>query len=148
MDKSSTNNLMNILKSTKPSEIGEFIEKSQSSESAFSSYMRTLFKEKEIKQSEIFNKIGISYGYGYKIISGEKHTNNRDLIIEICLSASFSLSETQHALKLYKMSELYPKIPRDAVFIIAFNQKITDLDEVNELLKTHGLETLYHLNAR
>ena len=44
------------------------------------------------------------------------------------------------------MAPLYAKIPRDAVLMIAFNTKITDVFEVNNLLSEHEMEELSHFN--
>ena len=134
---------MNVLKSAKPSDIAEFLDENPEDEKAFSSYMREMFKKKGIRQQEVFTRMGISYGYGYKLISGEKKTRQRDLIIELCLCSGFTLDEAQKALKLYGMAALYPKTARDSVLIIALNQEICDIAEADKLLKEHGFEELY-----
>ena len=143
-----TDDLMNVLKSAKPSDIAEFLDENPEDEKAFSSYMREMFKKKGIRQQEVFTRMGISYGYGYKLISGEKKTRQRDLIIELCLCAGFTLEEAQRALRLYGMASLYPKKPRDAVLIIAFNQGISDIGEVDKLLNEHGMDELYKCAER
>lgn len=139
---------MNVLKSAKPSDIAEFLDENPEDEKAFSSYMREMFKKKGIRQQEVFTRMGISYGYGYKLISGEKKTRQRDLIIELCLCSGFTLDEAQKALKLYGMAALYPKKPRDTVLIIAFNQEIYDIIETDKLLKDHGMDELYKCTER
>lgn len=53
-----------------------------------------------------------------------------------------SLKETQRALELYGLPPLYPKKVRDAILIIAINRSIGSVDEVNEILETHGEPTL------
>ena len=134
---------MNVLKSVKPEELPAFFEKNQAQERSFSAYMRAMFRKKNVRQQDIFTRMNISYGYGYKLISGEKRTRQRDIIIEICLCAGFSLEEAQKALKIYGMAQLYPKTPRDAVFIIAFNNQVYDPGEVDALLEKYGFEKLY-----
>ena len=140
---SSTDNLMNVLKSAKPEELSAFFEENQAAEGSFSAYMRAMFRKKNVRQQDIFTRMNISYGYGYKLISGEKRTRQRDIIIEICLCAGFSLEEAQKALKAYGMAQLYPKTARDAVFIIAFNNQVYDPGEVDDLLEKYGFEKLY-----
>ena len=108
----------------------------------FSVYFKELFREKKITQQEVFLKADIPERYGYKLLSGEKKTRQRDIIIRICYAATFTLQETQRALKKYGMSELYAKIPRDALIMIAFNERPGGIIEVNELLKKNGLEPL------
>ena len=53
-----------------------------------------------------------------------------------------TLEETQRALTLYGMAPLYPRIPRDAVLMIAFNKRCGSILEVNALLASHKLPTL------
>lgn len=109
----------------------------------FAAYMRMMFQNKKLKQQDVFLAADISEGYGYKLISEEKHTVQRDVIIKICLAARFKLKETQRALQLYGMSPLYARVPRDAVFIIAFNRGIYNTAEVDDMLRQHKMETLY-----
>ena len=52
------------------------------------------------------------------------------------------LEETQKALKLYRMPELYAKIPRDAMIMIAFNERPGSIIDVNSFLKNNGMEIL------
>ena len=59
--------------------------------------------------------------YGYKLISEEKRTKQRDIILRLCYAAHFTLEETQKALKMYDMPMLYSKVKRDALLMIVFN---------------------------
>jgi hypothetical protein len=92
-------------------------------EDAFSTYVKDLIKSRGLTQQNVFLKADIPERYGYKILSGEKHTRQRDIILRICYAADFSTDETQKALKKYKMPQLYPKIPRDALLMIIFNER-------------------------
>ena len=62
--------------------------------------------------------------------------------MRICYAAHFTLEETQRALRKYEMPELYAKIPRDALLMIAFNKRPGNILEVNELLKNNGFDSL------
>ena len=64
------------------------------------------------------------------------------MILRICYAAELNLTETQRALKKYEMPELYPKIPRDALLMIAFNKRPGSILEVNAFLKKNGFEPL------
>lgn len=75
-------------------------------------------------------------------ISGEKHTKQRDVIVRICYAAEFTLSETQRAFRKYGMAELYAKDERDALIMIAFNERPGSIIDVNTMLKSHGLQPL------
>ena len=72
----------------------------------------------------------------------EKHTRDRDLILRLCIAGHFSLDETNRALKLYGMSELYAKEKRDACIIVAVNNRIYDLYDIDEMLSKRGLKKI------
>lgn len=109
---------------------------------SFTVYMKDIFREKNFTQQMVFLKADIPERYGYKLLSGEKRTRQRDIILRICYAAEMSLEETQRALKKYQMPELYAKIPRDALLMIIFNEHPGNIIEVNEILKEHGMESL------
>ena len=141
-----TNTLTEILKETTPDSIEEYFSDNSdellASDRPFAAYMRSCFKARGILQQEVFANADISEGYGYKIISEEKHTRQRDTVLRLCLGAGFSLDETQRALKIYGMSPLYPRMARDAVLIVAINSGIVKIDEVNDMLVQHGEQPL------
>ena len=111
-------------------------------EYAFASYMRQIFKEKGVSQQEIFLYADIPERYGYKLISQEKHTKQRDIILRICYSAGMTIEETQKALRLYGMPELYVEYPRDALLMVIFKDRPGDIIMVNSILKKNGMEPL------
>ncbi len=104
----------------------------------FAQYMRMRCKEKGILQQTLFLRADIPENYGYKLISGEKHTRRRDVILRLCLAAAFSVKETDEALTLYGMAPLHPRIPRDAVLIAAIGNRMYEIEAVDELLRTCG----------
>ncbi len=112
------------------------------SEKAFSSYMRELIRKKGIRQQDVFLLADIPERYGYKLISEEKHTRQRDVILRICYAAGFSLAETQKALRIYGMPELYARQKRDALLMIAFNEHTGSIIEVNAFLKENDMAPL------
>ena len=109
----------------------------------FADYMRRKFREKGIRQQDIFLAADISENYGYKLISEEKHTSQRDMILRICLAARFDREETQEALILYGIAPLYIRIPRDMVFLAEIHNRLFDIYRVNELLSACGLPLLF-----
>lgn len=144
--KKTTGTLTNILKRTKPEKVEEYLEENAnelfSGEKPFSVYMRNMIREKGIRLLDVFLRADISEGYGYKLISGEKHTRQRDVILKLCLGAGFTLEEAQRALKIYGMSPLYARLSRDAVLISAVSSGVTDIAEVNRLLARNGQSLL------
>ena len=105
----------------------------------FTDYMRAKFREKDISQQNVFVAADLPERYGYKLISGEKHTEKRDTILRICLAAEFRLEETQEALVLYGMAPLHDRIPRDMAFIVAFNCRVYDIHDVDAILRENDL---------
>lgn len=139
-----TDTLMDILKSSGPSEVKDYMNDIFSEgEVTFPNYIDFLLKEKHLKRQDVLIKANLPQKYGYKVLTGEAHTSDRDKIIRICFSMEMSLKETQRALKLYGMSELYPKIKRDVLLIFAIGKKIYNIDQVNELLLTENEVPLY-----
>ncbi len=141
-----TNTLGSILKNTKPEELSGYLEENGdsliSSERPFSDYFRACLRAKGLQQQEVFINADISESYGYKLISGEKRTRQRDMLLRLCIGARLSLEETQRALMIYGFSPLYPRLPRDAALTVAINSGARDLSEVNELLRSNGMEPL------
>lgn len=105
-------------------------------------YMKDLLKKRAITQQVVFLRADIPERYGYKLLSGEKRTRQRDVILRICYAAELSLEETQRALKKYDMPALYPKVPRDAFLMILFNERPGNIIEINELLKKNEMDPL------
>lgn len=88
-------------------------------QNAFSEYIKDLLKEKRITQQMVFLKADIPEKYGYKLLSGEKHTRQRDIILRICYAAELTLEQTQRALRKYEMPQLYAK-SREMLFLCLF----------------------------
>lgn len=141
-----TNTLTAVLRKANPERLDAFFEENRdeliSGQRPFARYMRACLKEKGLSQQEVFIRADLSEGYGYKIISEEKHTHQRDTILRLCFGARFSLEETQRALRIYGMSPLYARVPRDAALIAAFGSRLTDLADVNELLRKNRFDPL------
>jgi len=140
------NTLEERLKGLRMQDIEQFLEDNKKEmlkeERAFADYMRAKIKEKGLSQQDVFLKADIPERYGYKLISQEKHTKQRDIIIRICYAAGFTLEETQRALHLYQMPELFPKFARDAMIMVAINDRPGSIIELNMMLKRNGMEPL------
>jgi len=145
MNKKTTEELENALGNIHVKNFDTFLSDSEeliNDEKAFATYMHQLINAKKLKQQDIFLEADISERYGYKLLSEEKHTRQRDVILRICYVSELTLQETQKALRLYKMPELYARIPRDALIMAIFNERPGNIIEVNMLLKQHGFEVL------
>ena len=146
MQQKPTTELNNLLKNMKTDQLEGYLKNNEKymadEKKAFYYYMRDVLDEKNIKLKDVYSFAGVTESYGSKILTMEKHTVNRDLIIRFCIAGHFNWDETNRALKLYGMNELYAKDPRDAVLIVAINNRKYDLYDVDELLLAHGFEKL------
>ena len=146
MNEKSTIELEQVLRSKHARDFKQFCDSNREcvipEDKPFVEYFKLLFKEKGITQQTVFLKADIPERYGYKLLSSEKHTKQRDVILRICYAAEFTLTETQRALKKYGMPELYAKISRDALLMIMFNERPGSIADVNEVLQKHGMDPL------
>jgi hypothetical protein len=146
MNEKNTGDLEKVLGSTHVDDFDRYIDENQdsmmSSGDDFYIYIKELLHQKNISQQLTFLKADIPEKYGYKLLSGEKRTRQRDVILRICYAAELTLDETQRALKKYGLPELYAKIPRDAFLMVVFNERPGSIIDVNALLKEKGLDTL------
>lgn len=146
MEEKTTDELDKILGSTHAKNLSEFFKDNKESmiedERYFSTYMKEIMKKNNLLLQEVFLNADIPERYGYKLLSGEKHTKQRDVILRICYAARLTLPETQKALKIYKMPELYSRVPRDAALMVCFNERPGSILEVNTFLMKNHLDPL------
>ena len=145
MAEKNTDDLELVLGKTHISNFEKYLSDNKESvmgDEAFSVYVKELFHEKKISQQMVFLKADIPERYGYKLLSGEKRTRQRDIILRICYAAEFSMEETQRALSKYGMPRLYAKDPRDALIMIIFNDRPGSVIDVNEVLRAGGFDAL------
>ena len=140
-----TTDLENVLKTASPLQVQEYINAEfAGGEPSFVSYIDALLALKGLKRQDVLIRANLPQKYGYKLLTGESHTSNRDKILRICFSMEMSLTETQRALKLYGFSELYAKNKRDALLISTVSRRIFDIDTVNDILLSQKLTPLYN----
>ena len=114
MEKKPTDELDELLENMKPNQLDRYFKENRKyladEKKAFYYYMKDTLAEKNIKLKDVYSFAGVSESYGSQILRMEKHAASRDLIIRFCLSGHFNCDETNRALKLYGLSELYAKI--------------------------------------
>ncbi|MFG6333318.1 MAG: hypothetical protein K1W28_16140 [Lachnospiraceae bacterium] len=144
MEEKNTGELEKVLQSTHIKNFDAYCRENTGklTDADFTVYMKDILSEKALTQQLVFLRADVPERYGYKLLSGEKRTRQRDVILRICYAAEMSLAQTQRALKKYEMPELYAKRPRDALLMMIFNERPGDIIEVNEILREHGMETL------
>ena len=146
MEEKPTNELNSILENTHPDQLSAFLKENSrymaDDRKGFYYYFKDVLDSKGIKLKDVYLFADVSESYGSKIITMEKHTKDRDLIIRLCMAGHFTWDETNRALKLYGMNELYAKDKRDACLIVAINHRKYDLAEANEMLVKQGMKKL------
>ena len=146
MQKRSTGELDKELENMRIDQLDSYYEKNEkymyNGSKAFYYHMKDVLDAKRIKLKDVYSFAGVTESYGSQIIRMEKHTRDRDLILRLCIAGHFSLDETNRALKLYGMSELYAKEKRDACIIVAVNNRIYDLYDIDEMLSKRGLKKI------
>lgn len=139
MSNYTTNELTNIFSKRAPSSAMDFVASNKTEMindyRPFSEYIKNYSAQKKILLQDIIARANFSEGYGYKILSETKKTRKRDVILRITLALRMSLEETQKALKLYGMSPLYSRIPRDALLISCISQGMHDVYKISEELE-------------
>lgn len=105
-------------------------------------YLREILDEKGMKRAEVVRTSGLNGTVVYDIFAG-KSRPGRDHAIMLALGMRCTLRETQRLLRLSGVSELWPKVRRDAIIIwcidYGFDRSATD-DELWSL----GEQTLFH----
>ena len=146
MQQKPTDELNDLLENMRPEQLSGYIKDEKdylvNDDRAFYFYFTDVLKDKRIKLKDVYSFAGVSESYGGQVVRTEKPTRNRDLIIRLCLAGHFSLLEMNRALKLYGMTELYAKDPRDACIIVAVNNRVYDLGRMDEILEEQGFEVL------
>ena len=146
MPTKTTEELEKVLGNTHVNETSKYLTENAddllNSDRPFADYMKKKIKEKNMLQQDIFLKADIPDRYGYKLLSEDKRTKQRDVILRLCYAAELTLEETQKALKIYGMPELYARVLRDAVLMIIFNNRPGSIIDVNAYLKKNGVDIL------
>ena len=141
-----TDDFTRNLKRIRPDTADKFIEEHEGefylAEKPYAAFMKKILKAKRLSQQEVFLRADISERYGYKILSEDKHTKQRDVIIRLCLASRMSVDEIQQALTLYELSPLFVKLKRDVLIAACVNGKRFDIQEVNRFLTDHGEKPL------
>ncbi len=130
-----TQELLKILHTTRTtSELREYTDnlETNSGFKSFSEYFFHILKDKKIAESTLIRNSQIQRTYAYQILNGTKNPG-RNKVIALCLAAQMNLEETQRALILADLGQLYPRRHRDSILIFALEQGL-DVQQTNELL--------------
>lgn len=143
MNTESTTGLLNVLKNTKIDELEDYIA-DNAINLCINQHFSDYFYKKNCKPSDIVRKCQgyISKSYIYDLLNGKKNNPSRDNVLLICIAAEMNLKETRRTLELFNHRELYPKDERDAIIAIFINNKIFDIEQINDRLFEHQLDLL------
>ena len=108
----------------------------------FVSYMDHLISKKGVKRKDIIIQADLPLGYGYKLLTQEARTSDRDKLLRLFIAMQMNSDECRRALSYYGLAPLYPRVKRDVVIISALNQGIFSVDRVNDLLISANQEPL------
>lgn len=108
----------------------------------FSDYVKDIIDKKGFKIKDVIHNAYLSESYGRHIIGGQVKCKDRDNILKICIGGNFDILETNRALKLCGLAPLYAKNKKDAIIMVAINNKKYDIDYINDLLIENNLEAL------
>lgn len=143
MNENETVELMSILKNIDDeSYLDEFVKITSNNFSDLSlpNFFQNICKKKGISKSDLIKNAEIDRTYGYQILNGTKKPS-RDKLLKLCISASLDIEESNKALKLGNVGQLYPKNPRDSIIIFGINKKL-NLFQIDELLFNRNFDTL------
>ena len=104
-------------------------------------YLEQLRAEKGLKRSEIIRASDLNGTFVYDVFKGKSRLG-RDNAIMLALGMGCTLLETQRLLRLDGVSELWPKVRRDAIIIWCVNHGFTRLQTDEELYRL-GEKTLF-----
>jgi hypothetical protein len=101
-------------------------------------YLHALLEEKGLKRSDVFRAAGITTTFGYQAFQGTRNLG-RDNAIMLAFGLQCTLREAQRLLRLAGVSELWPKVRRDAIIIYCISQG---------MLRTECDDELYRLGEK
>ena len=87
---------------------------------------------------EIIERSNISRNYVYNILNGNRKPG-RDKIIALGIGSGMTFDEINRGLKIAKEGILYAKDERDARIMIAVNNGVRSVTELNIMLESEGL---------
>lgn len=105
-------------------------------------YLRELLAEKGLRRSDVVRASGINGTFVYDVFAGKSRLS-RDNALMLAFGLGCDLRETQRLLRLDGVSELWPKVRRDAILIWCVERGYTRSQADDELYRL-GEKTLFH----
>lgn len=124
------------------SSFGDFLKRNLENmlEPDLSKYLMELLARKGLKRAQVVEDSGVDKAFVYQIFNGSKRPS-RDKLIAITFGMRLNEEETQRVLKIAGHSELYPRVPRDALILFSI-QRGVDIWQTDDALDKNGFPTL------
>ncbi len=138
VDLLSTEDLMaRLLASASPE---AYLASTPTEERSLPQYLDDLLQQNGVTKSQVIRSSGLNPTFAYQIFAGTRHVG-RDNAIKLAYGLRCNLRQTQRLLRLAGHSELYVKIPRDAVIAYCMQNGAT-LAQTDETLLRLGQDPL------
>lgn len=113
-------------------------------EESFVQFMDDYITSKGLVRQAIMRRADIAVSFGYKLLTGEKHTKNRNVILRLCIAMQMELDDVQKALCLYGMNGLGNN-QRDNIISagIVYRRSVDEIDDWLLTLKLSALLDSY-----
>ncbi len=135
--------ILHLLKYGRSEEVRALAEqqKKQNYPNEFCPFMEQMIREYGISRKNVAVRSGLSQDYVYKLLRGDKHTDERDYILAMCFAIGMSLAQTQHALSSYGMPILSEGDLRSHIILTALHNR-DGIDTLDEMLEKAGFPLL------
>lgn len=103
-------------------------------------FLNSKLEESGLKRPDVVHSANLNETYGYQIFKGARKPK-RDKILALAFALGLSYHDTQLALSLGDVGNLYPKNRRDAIIIYCLDKKYS-LSQADYELYRYGEETI------
>lgn len=119
----------------------DYLDQEDIADRKLSDYLFKLLDEKDVKRADVVRASGLHPTVVYDIFAG-KSLPGRDNAIMLAFGLQCTLIETQRLLRLAGVSELWPKVRRDAVILWCVDHGMTR-EQCDDQLWDLGEKTLF-----
>lgn len=119
----------------------EYLDQENLADRKLSDYLFALLDEKDLKRADVVRGSGLNPTVVYDIFQG-KSLPGRDNAVMLAFGLKCSRIEAQRLLRLAGVSELWPKVRRDAIIIWCVEHGMTR-EQCDDQLWELGEETLF-----
>jgi transcriptional regulator with XRE-family HTH domain len=104
-------------------------------------YLAELCALKGLRPRDVVKNADIDRVYGAEIFSGKRTNPSRDYIIRLAFGLELDYDECQQLLRTARKSELYPRVPRDALIISSLHNR-QSFQQTETMLYENKMTTL------